>query len=179
MKKEHRILLLQLARRTLQAHFENKKYDLEKIPPEFQEKRGVFVTLHKKGELRGCIGYILPVETIYNAVRQNALSAAFHDPRFPPLEKEELSEIKIEISILSVPEKLEFSSPEDLLQKLTKKEGVILEKNGRQATFLPQVWESFPDKEDFLEHLSQKADLDLHEWKRAKISVYFAEVFSE
>lgn len=179
MDPQNKKLLLNLARKTLETHFQNKKFYLTEIPPEFQQKGGVFVTLHKERELRGCIGYIFPVKSIYEGVKENVLNAAFQDPRFYPLKKEELPELKIEISILTPPQKLAFLFPEELLKKLTKKEGVILEKNSRQSTFLPQVWEQLPEKVGFLEHLSLKAGLSKDAWKTANIFIYFAEAFSE
>lgn len=180
MNKKLQTKLLKLARNTLQSKFVGKSYDLNQIPTEFQEKRGVFVTLHKHGELRGCIGYIHPIKPLYDGVKENALNAAFHDPRFPPLQKEELKEIKLEISVLTPPKKLEYKNEVDLLKKLRPEiDGVILEKNGRQATFLPQVWEQLPDKKEFLQQLCMKAGLSSDAWKTAVIHTYQAEVFSE
>ncbi|MEK6938758.1 MAG: AmmeMemoRadiSam system protein A [Nanoarchaeota archaeon] len=172
--------LLKLARETIKAKFTDRKYDLGSIHSEFKEKRGVFVTLTKKGELRGCIGFIQPIKSVYEAVKENALNAAFHDPRFKPLQKEELKEIKIEISILSQPIKVDFKEPLELIKKLKPKHhGVILEKNGHQATFLPQVWEQIPEPEEFLRHLSWKAGLSIDAWKSANILVYVVEKFEE
>lgn len=180
MNELHRKILLDLARKTIAAKFSNKNYELDFIPKEFQEKRGVFVTLHKHGQLRGCIGYICPTKSIYGAIKENALNAAFSDPRFPPLQKEELKEVEIEISILSVPQKIEFKESKELIQKLRpKKDGVILEKKGHQATFLPQVWEQIPDPFEFLQQLSWKAGLSPEAWKDAAIYTYQAEVFGE
>lgn len=172
--------LLELARETIESHFSGQKFDLNPISKEFLEKRGVFVTLTKNGELRGCIGYILPIKSIYESVKENALHAAFNDSRFLPIKKEELKNIKIEISILSLPKLIAFSRPEELLKKLKPGiDGLILEKNGRQSTFLPQVWEELPDKVEFLEHLSLKAGFGRNIWKEARISTYQAEVFGE
>lgn len=181
MTKEFKMTkeLLKLARNILESYFQHKDFDLKEISEKFKEKRGVFVTLHKNGELRGCIGYIYPIKSVYESVKENTLNAAFHDPRFSPLKKEELKDIKIEISILSPPELLKYSSAKDLLKKLTKKEGVVLEKDGRKSTFLPQVWEEIPDKEEFLAHLSLKAGLAPDAWKEAKIYTYFVEVVEE
>lgn len=179
MNKQNQKLLLQLARKAIENHFQKKDYDLENIPAEFKEKRGVFVTLHEDGQLRGCIGNIEPIKSLYENVKENVLNAAFHDPRFSKLRKEELKNVHLEISVLTPPRKLEYYSPEDLLSKLTGKEGVILEKNHHRATFLPQVWEDLPDKEEFLGHLSLKAGLSADGWKQAGIYVYHAEVFRE
>jgi len=171
--------LLILAREVIRAKLENKDYDLDFISREFKEKRGVFTTLTKSGELRGCIGFIQPIKSVYDSVKENALNAAFHDPRFKPLQKAELKDIKIEISILTLPTKVEFKEPKELLQKLKSHPGVILEKSGHQATFLPQVWQELPDPTEFLEHLSWKAGLTTEAWKSANISVYTVEKFEE
>jgi len=94
----------------------------------------------------------MPLKSIYEGVKENVLNAAFHDPRFKPLAKEELSEINIKISILTPPQKLDFSDHNDLIRKLRPKvDGIILDKNGHQATFLPQVWEDLSDPFDFFE----------------------------
>ena len=179
MNKQNQKLLLQLARKTIENNFKRKDYNLKNIPAEFQEKRGVFVTLHEGGQLKGCIGNIEPLKSLYEGVKENVLNAAFHDPRFSKLREDELKKVHLEISVLTPPRKLEYNSPEELLSKLTGKEGVILEKNHRRATFLPQVWEDLPDKKKFLEHLSLKAGLNPEAWKEANIYVYYAEVFGE
>ncbi len=172
--------LLKLAREVIKAKFLNQNYDLEFISREFKEKRGVFVTLTKKKELRGCIGFIEPIKSIYDSVKENALNAAFHDPRFKPLQKEELSEVKIEISILSKPVKVEFKEPYELLKKIKPRHhGVILEKSGHHATFLPQVWEQISDPIEFLQQLGWKSGLTTEAWRSADISVYTVEKFEE
>jgi AmmeMemoRadiSam system protein A len=180
MNELHRKILLDLARKTIAAKFSGKNYELGLIPKEFQARHGVFVTLHKHGELRGCIGYIHPIKPLYDGVKENALNAAFHDPRFPPLGKEELIEVEIELSVLTPPKRLEYKSEADLLKKLRSEiDGVIIEKNGRQATFLPQVWKQIQDKIEFLQQLCWKAGLSPDAWKTAAIYTYQAEVFSE
>lgn len=180
MDKQEKKLLLKLARKVLENHFEGKNFELEEMPPVFKEKRGVFVSLHINEALRGCIGYIEPIKTIYDGVKENALNAAFRDPRFLPLSENEQKEIKIEISVLSKPEKLDFLDSQGLLEKLRPGvDGVILAKGSRQATFLPQVWEMLPNKIVFLEQLSIKAGLKKDGWKEAEIFIYQAEVFDE
>lgn len=139
---------------------------------ETQEKRGTFVTLEKKGDLRGCIGNIEPYNLI-ESIENNAISAAFNDPRFPSLTKEEFFDINIEISILTVPEKLVYKDTKDLLTKLNENLGVIIKKGVyKSATFLPQVWEDVVDKEDFLNHLCLKATLNKDAWKTENLDVY-------
>lgn len=142
---------------------------------------GCFVTLHLHGRLRGCIGNIEPLKPLYKSVIDNTINAAFHDPRFNVVTANELNDIEIEISILSRPQPLEYSSPEDLLSKLIPQiHGVILKfKSSRQSTFLPQVWEQLPNKTLFLEHLAMKAGMNKDDWKQAEVFVYQTIHFSE
>ncbi len=180
MSNEEQQWLLDLARKVISAKFKEQKFNSQDIPNRFKENRGIFVTLSKNGELRGCIGYIQPIKSVYEAVKENALNAAFSDPRFKPLKEEELKQIKIEISILTVPERIEFKEPLELIKKLRAKiDGVIVEKNGHQATFLPQVWEEISDPYDFLRQLSWKAGLSIDAWKTANISIYQVEKIEE
>ena len=182
---EDRNILLELARSTIAA--ELIKGAATKRPSTvstaLQEKRGCFVTLHKKGVLRGCIGTIEPVRSLYANVEENALNSAFKDPRFPPVEKEELAEIDIEISVLSVPRPLQFKDGQDLLDKLKPGiHGVILSKGWpKEATFLPQVWDQLPQKKSFLEHLCLKGNMNRSCWmdKDLVVKVYEAEYFGE
>lgn len=168
--------LTQLARKTLESYFENKDFQPdEKTKNLYNKKQACFVTLTKKRELRGCIGSLIGHQELWKDVKENALNAALNDPRFLALRKEELKDIKIEISVLSVPEKLEFKDEKDLLKKINKKIGLILKKGFYSATFLPQVWEELPDKEEFLQHLSMKAGLDKHGWKDAEFWYYDVE----
>ncbi len=165
--------------KNVRDRFFGKKYsDTEP----FNLKRGVFVTLHLEGELRGCIGTLEPCETIWRGVQQNAVNSAFHDPRFPTLSVDEFHKIDIEISILSKPEKLVYSDVNDLVSKLKPGiDGVIIGKGMARATFLPQVWEQLPDVESFLTHLCIKAGLSPYEWKKGEldIKVYYVQYFNE
>jgi MEMO1 family protein len=182
---EERAFMLGLARRTLATVVTNGS--LPEIPPaqvtaNLSQKRGCFVTLTKGGALRGCIGHILPQEPLYRAVIDNARNAAVRDPRFPPLQRDEVEQIHIEISVLSEPQPLEFSSPDDLLNKLQPDiDGVVLQIGPRMATFLPQVWAQIPAKEDFLSQLSRKAGCESRAWrgKETSVSIYHVESFEE
>lgn len=111
-----------------------------------------------------------------------ARNAATRDRRFPPVNPDELNQIEVEVSVLTVPERLEFKSPEELLDKLRPKvDGVVFSVDGKGATYLPQVWEDLPKKEEFLSRLAQKAGLAPDAWKnpRATILVYQADAFKE
>jgi len=152
------------------------------LPSPCRYSKGCFVTLNKRGELRGCIGNIMPQRPLGQAIVDNACSAATRDHRFPPVTPEELAELDIEISVLTVPQPLEFASPEDLLAKLRPHaDGVILQVGNFQATFLPQVWEKIPQREAFLNQLAYKAGLQPSGWRmsEAKVMTYQVEAFSE
>ncbi|MGA1875174.1 MAG: AmmeMemoRadiSam system protein B [bacterium] len=178
-------VLLDLARRTITEALTGKKsasLSEDILSPFLKEKRGCFVTLHKKGSLRGCIGTILPHEQLYRSVQENAINAAFRDPRFSPLQAGELDQIDLEISVLTKPRRIQFKDSEDLKQQLRPgRDGVILSQGWHRATYLPQVWEQLPDKESFLQSLCLKAGLSRDAWKGPNIEVelYEAIVFSE
>lgn len=170
----------QLARKTLEAYFENKDFKIdEKTKKQFGKKGASFVTLTENGQLRGCVGCMQAHQPLYKNIQENAINAAFHDPRFPSLQKEELSKIHIEVSILSPLKKIEFKTPEELLKKINTKMGIYLKKGFYSATFLPQVWKQIPDKIEFLEHLSMKAELPKDSWKTADIFYYTVKIFEE
>ncbi len=119
-----------------------------------------FVTLTRGGDLRGCIGSLEPRRPLIVDVAENAVAAAFHDPRFPPLTADEWPSIGVEVSLLSMPKPLRFADEADLLSQIRAGEdGVILECDGKRGTFLPQVWETLPDKRQFFAHLVRKAGL--------------------
>ena len=180
--------LVQVARRTITAKLgtldETGKVvpDRDLADPAFREKRGTFVTLKTKGQLRGCMGCLTPSETILEGIQRNAINAAFNDPRFPALTLIELDQAAIDISILSNPRKLEYSEGSDLLKKLRPTiDGVIINKGLARATFLPQVWEQLPRTEDFLAHLCRKAGLSPDEWTKGElaVSIYQVQYFHE
>ncbi|MBU0975545.1 MAG: AmmeMemoRadiSam system protein A [Patescibacteria group bacterium] len=152
------------------------------IPKKYKEKKATFVTLTNNGALRGCIGKLVPQIELYRDIIENTYSAAFNDPRFPQLTKEELDGIRIEISILSEPKAYKRTSPEALIEFLSKdKPGVILEMGFHSATYLPQVWEEVDNPEEFLSSLCLKAGLPQDMWKKenVKISTYSVMKFKE
>ena|SRR3989344_4966924 len=174
--------LTELARKTIEASFYGKKFEVaESVKKKYGKPGTSFVTLTEKknGDLRGCIGSLEAVQPLYADVMANALNAAFRDPRFFPLSKDELKDVKIEVSVLSEAKMLKYKDEEDLLGKLNHKIGIILKKGYATATFLPQVWEQLPDKIDFLEHLSLKAGLNKDAWKSAEIWYYNVKVEKE
>ena len=132
---------------------------LEKYPA-LAQQRATFVTLTLDGGLRGCIGSLVAHRTLLDDLIHNAQSAAFEDPRFYPLSPEEFKKIVIEVSLLSPPEVILYDSIEDLKSKVSVGvDGIILQKESKKATFLPQVWEQLPTFELFFSHLCQKAGL--------------------
>lgn len=182
---DERKFLLDLARKTIQSVVAKHGFSeikTEDVPARCKESKGCFVTLTEFGQLRGCIGNIQPAGPLYEAVMENAQSAALHDYRFSPVTTDEVDKLHIEISVLTQPEPLPFGSPEELLAKLQPhKDGVILKIGFRSATFLPQVWEQLPDKGEFLSHLSQKAGCEPNAWrgKDVSVSIYHVEAFEE
>ena len=152
------------------------------VPRNLRETSACFVTLTEHGSLRGCIGQLQPQEPLFRTVLRNARNAATRDPRFPPVKPDEVDQIKIEISVLTEPQPLPFTSPEDLLDRLQAHvDGVLLRIGPRSATFLPQVWAQIPDKVEFLNRLSQKAGCEPSAWrgKETSVSIYHVEAFEE
>jgi len=168
--------LLRLARKTIVEHFYGKAETgdevLDGIDPILKEFRGTFVTLTIHGQLRGCIGNLEPVAPMYEAIRRNAVHAAFHDSRFAPLGVHELDQIKIDISLLSEPQPLAYRDGAELVALLRPGiDGVIVGLGRNQATFLPQVWAQLPRVEDFLDHLCLKAGLSQAAWRDGGLEV--------
>ena len=156
--------LLTLARKSIEDQLEHQKtiesIELLKQYPALGKKMATFVTLTINGDLRGCIGSIVPHQSLLDDVIHNAASAAFKDPRFFPLTKEEYLRSTIEVSLLTPPEELVYENTHDLKSKIRPGvDGVIIKKGGYSATFLPQVWEQLPTFELFFAHLGQKAGL--------------------
>jgi len=172
--------LLSLARNALVKYLQKEEVKpSEEIIKKYSKKQACFITLTKKEELRGCIGSLYARQELWKDIIENSINAGFRDSRFLPLKQGELSQIKIEISVLSVPKKLEFRTPEELLKKINSNHGIILQKKMNSATYLPQVWEQIPDKKTFLEQLSLKAGLNREDWKTASIWLYEVEKISE
>ncbi len=183
--REEKRFLMDLARRAAQEAVRSGNLppiDEQTVPVRLCEKKGCFVTLTQGGALRGCIGHILPLAPLFRAVMENARSAALHDSRFEPVRASELAGLEFEISVLTEPRPLEFSSPEDLLNKLRpRQDGVVLKVGGRASTFLPQVWEQLPRREEFLNRLAMKAGGAPGDWRKpgAAVSIYQVVAFKE
>ncbi len=171
--------LLQIARQTIEKYLKDKKIPEYKINnPQLEIKRGVFVTLKRGEQLRGCIGEFNPEKELWRLVQKKAIDAALHDPRFDPVRLEELNDLNLEISVLSLPKKVQNWQEVEV-----GKHGVLIKKGLRGGTFLPQVavdegW----DKETFLSNLcAHKAGLPPECYKDPEVEIftYTAEVFKE
>jgi uncharacterized protein (TIGR00296 family) len=176
--------LVELARKTIEIHLlECRKLQVPKVPAKLREHRGVFVTLNKGGELRGCIGQPLPTAPLIDAVIDSAISSATRDPRFPPVSPEELPEVEVEVSVLSKPELVKVKSPREYPKHIViGRDGLIIEWSGHTGLLLPQVpvewgWSA----EEFLSHTCMKAGLMPDYWLRGdvRVSKFSAQVFKE
>ena len=189
LTKSEGAYLLKIARKAIETYLKSHER-LEIKPSDVPGKRlaedgACFVTLYvgKDRSLRGCIGSLEASRPLVFDVADNALNSAFGDPRFPKVRPDEMKDIKIEISVLTPPRKLEVSSANDLLKKLApRKYGLTIEKGWARATFLPVVWDELKEKEDFLSHLCMKAGLEPDAWKDTRsmeFFIYQAQEFEE
>ena len=159
LKKYYSEFILNLCKAAIMAKFTKKQITVN-CPQVFLQPGATFVTLEKNNYLRGCIGSIIAHRTILEDILKNAQSAAFADPRFAPVAENELSELQIAVSLLSVPKQMTFEGEEDLLNQIQPyKDGIIIKDKGHQAVYLPSVWEQLPDKKAFLNSLKVKAGL--------------------
>ena len=183
LNEGQRKTLLCIAREAVEAAARGERYTAEADDPELQQLGAAFVTLKKRGDLRGCIGFTEPIYPLHKALKEAATSAALYDPRFPKVTKEELNNLIIEISILTPPQIIPHQNPKELLEKITpKKDGLILKTGTNQGLFLPQVWDQLPKKTEFLENLSYKAgtyDKDTWQHKDTEIYKFHVQIFEE
>ncbi len=191
--KREKVFLLQLARATATRVVQGKpvpKVSRGSLPPKLLEPRGVFVTLNKKGKLRGCIGYTIAVKPLYLAVMETAANAAMRDRRFKPVQPPELGQIEFEVSVLTTPQPIYYNQPSDLLKALRPNvDGVVLEvpvavrgkRTIARAVYLPTVWKQIPEPAKFMQQLSAKAGLPPNAWRSpaAKVLTFQAEDFRE
>jgi AmmeMemoRadiSam system protein A len=184
---EEQRLLLRLARDTLEAVTSGKAepdVNLAQVPPALAEKRACFVTMHRRsdGSLRGCTGTLVARRPLALEVVYTTVQTAFQDWRFFPVTEVEVGDIHLEISVLTPSKPLEFVDSEDLLHKLRPGiDGVTLRLENQRATFLPQVWESYPDPRVFLSLLAQKMGRSSDSWRdpHLEVETYQAIVFEE
>jgi hypothetical protein len=175
-------LALRIARGALDAHLAGMAYRLPPVPGVFSEKRGVFVTLTERGLLRGCIGLPLPVLPLGDALVEAAVSAGTGDPRFPPVCREEMREIHVEVTVLSVPEPLTCQPAERPRHVEVGRHGLIMRGRGRSGLLLPQVATEYGwTAAEFLEHTCGKSGLPPGCWKSPDVEVltFEGQIFSE
>lgn len=175
--------LVQLARNAIFDRLQNgsgPRIRVDDFPEPLRRTLASFVTINLNGQLRGCIGSLKAHRPLVEDIAQNAQAAAFHDPRFKPLTLAEYLQIDLHISILSEPAPVAAGSLAELLQVLRPgRDGLIIEENGRRATYLPSVWEQLPDAETFVKQLRIKAGLDPNGWTRAtRVYRYTTEEFT-
>jgi uncharacterized protein len=172
---EERSLLLRLAHDSILSALEGRQIPLEPPTAHLAQPRGVFTTLHLHGQLRGCVGYVLPIGSLYAAVAETARAAAFEDTRFYPVTLDDAPHLQIELSILSPPQPIAPQSVE------IGRHGLLIGMAGRRGLLLPQVpLEHHWDRTTFLEQTCRKAGLPTDAWQKgATIEAFTAEVFGE
>ncbi len=176
--------LIKIARDSISSYFEGKEADVsEDIKKEFKEDRAVFVSLYVKDELTGCIGFPEPIIPLYKAVIDAARSAAFEDPRFPPLSREQFKELRIELSVLTKPEEIVVKDSAEYPEKVEiGKDGLVIKDKFGSGLLLPQVAVEWRwDSKEFLNQTCMKAGLSPDCWDNMKRNVYKfqAQVFEE
>ncbi len=170
-----RTVLLRLAHDSVLSVLQGREIPLDPPTPHLAEPRGAFTSLYLHGELRGCIGYVLPVTPVYRAVADTARAAAFEDTRFRPVTLPEASQLQIELSILSPPQPLAAEAVE------IGRHGLLISQAGHRGLLLPQVpIEHNWDRTTFLEQTCRKAGLPVDAWKNgAVIEAFTAEIFGD
>jgi len=170
-----RALLLRLAHDSILSAIEKREIPIESPSAHLAEPRGVFTSLYLRGELRGCVGFVLPKDPLWRAVAETARAAAFEDTRFYPVTLPEAQALEIELSILSPPQLISADAIE------IGRHGLLITMGAHRGLLLPQVpVEHHWDRATFLEHTCRKAGLPLDAWKNgAKIEAFTAEVFGD
>jgi uncharacterized protein (TIGR00296 family) len=178
---EEGTIAVRLARSAIVARLSGESMETGDLPRIFEEKRGVFVTLHKNHDLRGCIGYPEPVMALSDAISDSAVSAALHDPRFPPVRSDEIAHIVMEVTVLTPPAKID-ATPQYLPKHIKiGKHGLIVKKGLYQGLLLPQVAEEWGfDAEEFLSQTCIKAGLPPDAWLAgAEVFSFEGQIFTE
>ncbi len=181
LSKEEGTIAVRLARSAIVARLSDESLKTGDLPPIFRENRGAFVTLHKNQDLRGCIGYPEPVMTLLDAITDSAVNAALRDPRFPPVQSDEITHIVIEVTVLTPPAKID-AKPQDLPKHVEiGKHGLIVKKGLYQGLLLPQVAEEWGfDAEEFLSQTCIKAGLSPDAWLAgAEVFSFEGQIFTE
>ncbi|MBN2554581.1 MAG: AmmeMemoRadiSam system protein A [Anaerolineales bacterium] len=181
LSQDEKKLLLHFARQGLKAAahgYPLPEIDFSALPPTLQQPGASFVTLTKRQKLRGCIGTLIAEHPLAEDVLQHGMDAAF-DYRFAPVQPDELDQIRIEVSVLTVPEPLLYNKTTLLLEKLQAGvDGVVVQSGRHKATFLPQVWEKVSGKKQFMDMLCQKASLPPDAWREQHLDISTYRVIS-
>ena len=176
----HRQQILMLASNAIQhglEYCERIKVDHRSYPDPLLEPKATFVTLKLEDNLRGCMGNLIAREPLVESVAGNTFNAAFHDPRFPGLEPEEVQRVSVSVSVLSESERIIANSEQELLAQLVPHvDGLILKEGTRSSTFLPDVWNTITEPEDFLKELKRKAGLPENYWSKSLVCERYATV---
>jgi uncharacterized protein (TIGR00296 family) len=175
-------MAIKMARNTIEAAVRGSPVPSTSLPPVFSEKRGVFVTITRSGELRGCIGYPYPVLPLREAIPSAAKGASLEDPRFPPVNVSELQQIRIEVTVLTPPEPLAVEPGHRPGAVIIGKHGLIARGAGRSGLLLPQVATEYSwSCEEFLAHTCMKAGLPANCWKRSETEIltFEGQIFHE
>jgi AmmeMemoRadiSam system protein A len=172
---EERTLLLRLAHDSISSALQRTEISFDPPTPHLAEPRGVFTSLYLNGELRGCVGYVLPSTSVHRAVAETARAAAFDDNRFSPVTPDEAPHLEIELSILSPPQPIAAGAVE------IGRHGLLISQHGRRGLLLPQVpVEHNWDRTTFLEQTCRKAGLPLDAWQKgATLQAFTAEIFGD
>lgn len=178
-------LAVKLARRRIETYLEGEEMDLPPLPEAFREKMGVFVTLNTYPEknLRGCIGYPEPHLPLIDALLDSAISAATRDPRFIPVRREEMNSIVVEVTLLTPPQEIHYTNPEELPGRIKiGRDGLIAQEGPFRGLLLPQVpvewgW----DAETFLDQTCVKAGIPPGDWRKGRVRFFSfqGEIFAE
>ena len=185
IKKYYSSIVKKLCKHSIQSrypkHFPNNEILMTEIPPVLFELGASFVTLEIDRNLKGCIGSVIAHRPLYEDLIANAQHAAFEDPRFEPVKENEIDKLEISISLLSIPEKMEFKDESDLLSKITPfVDGIIIKDGYHQAVYLPSVWEQIPNKVEFLNSLKLKAGLSAeHFSKTFEVYKFYSEYITD
>ncbi len=176
--------IIKLARDAISSVFEAKQVEVSKeLMEKFSKPQGVFVTITIDKQLRGCIGFVEPVFPLYDAIVKAAKSAAFEDPRFPRLQKQEFKNIEVEISVLTVPQLIKVVKPDDYIKRINiGKDGLIIRSSFGSGLLLPQVFNRYDcNPKQALQMTCHKAGLDEDAWRDLKNKIYKfqAQIFKE
>jgi len=177
-------IMVKMARNAVKKYLETniKVIDTE-FNSKFTAKAGAFVTINKQNSLRGCIGYPLPIKKLSNAIIDAAIAAATEDPRFPPVNVDEIEQIIFEVTVLSPPAEINVKNYQDYLSMIKiGRDGLIVESNYKSGLLLPQVPIEYKwNVKEFLEHTCEKAGIDKHAWmdNDTKISKFEGVIFKE